>query len=166
MSSPTCGSWLAYKVETFDSERAVIVYARNPMEARRLGAEKLECHYEERECSVERTPEWDDGYDTRALLDAGWHWECGSCYRYCYGEDTHVVVRDDVAYCSACCCITELKRQRARREQEWRGIELVTRLAPGVEIRSLFLNVAGEVVAEVIRPENGHRTVERFVEET
>ena len=154
----------AYVVTSPDEEHSVIVYARNPMEARRIGACEVdsfgggdECY-----CGVERRPELDEGYDTRMLLELGWHFECGGCYNRCTEDSEHLVVRDDVAYCSAECCIRELKRQREERAAIWRGLELITELAPGARIERLYLNVAGEVVAEVHRPGAEHSTVELF----
>ena len=149
----------AYVVTSPDEEQSCIVYARNAMEARRIGASEWN---DEHECGVERRPELDEGYDTRMLLDLGWYFECGGCYDRCTCDSPHLVVRDEVAYCSAACCIKELQRQRREREFTWKGIELVTQRAPGARIERLYMNVNGDVIAEVWRPGAEHSTVDLF----
>jgi hypothetical protein len=150
----------AYVVTSYDGESAVIVYARNPMEARRLGNNELGNADDERHAEVERTPEWDDGYSTRDLLDAGWHWECYGCLKRCFGSDPHVVVRDDRVFCSATCCIAALKKERAARERLWAALERAVEKLPGVEIHNIFENVGKEMVLVLFRPELGHETWE------
>lgn len=152
----------AYVVTGYDGEHSAIVYARNPMEARRLGNNEIGNGDDERFCEVVRSPEWDDGYDTRALLDAGWHWECGSCYKPCWGDDLHVLVRDDVAYCSIACCIKSLRKEREERATIWQGLESIARRAPGARVERIYQNIFGDVIAEIQRPGNDFTTVERF----
>lgn len=95
----------AFVVSEPDEERAVVVWARTAIEARREahGVDDLGCMNDEHELRVRRAPEFDDldGQPLRQRqLEAGWWFECNECYQTVC-EETGIVVNGDV-YCKDC----------------------------------------------------------------
>lgn len=94
-------------------ERCEVVYARNAMEARRLGhgVNDLGSMDDETDLLVRRAPEFDDLRGTTVVqvqLDTGWVFWCGPCGKEGITADNAVVV-DGLVYCSLDCAAGERK---------------------------------------------------------
>lgn len=140
----------AYKVEVHDGDRAVIVHADTRGEAKKRGHNELNqgadyVDWIDLRCQL--APEFDGLYGDellRAMLEAGWHWECGGCYTVVWGgNDQPYVLRHGAVYCSAACCLKELRAGRSRLMVEWDIIRMAVEAWPGAEVRSVWKNNHG-----------------------
>lgn len=130
--------FVAWTVRT--EEHAEVVFARNQMEARRLGAAELE--YDEEYCEAERAPEFDacSGWQElrEAQLAAGWWFGCAWCdcgaERVCDDEDFEPFVNGRDVYCNEWHAGAEAVRHVERRIRIWTAIEATLAKFPGVKI--------------------------------
>ncbi len=155
----------------------VVVHAATRGEAKKLGLSELAEHgYPEWiDLRVTREPEFDGIYGDdliRAQLAAGWFMECGSCREHVRSEEgpgvydeghlsAPYVLRDGVVYCSARCCLTQLRWERRRLMDRWEALERATRAFPGIPVLDAYKNEYG-VVATLQRPENQWATIEHI----
>ncbi len=141
----------AWKVS--DDEHSHIVWADHGMQARRLGAQGLERDFEEVEC--ERYPQL-DGFTGDLLgwmLEEGWWFECGECYKRT-GESYPGFVRatDDGIFCSEAC--------RVKSETEWAEKERLKREFQrfaevkffGLNPRVQYVNVGSDAIVYIEPP--------------
>ena len=140
----------AYKVsDEWGDSGSIIVWARNPMEAKRVGASRFDKEYDEVEC--ERFPKL-DGFtgDLLAWLIAdGWYFPCQRCEeRYPKDGGAYVISENDTVYCSEEC--------RALDEAYWAKKEAVEkefqRFAEvkyfGLDVRVSYVNVVGDAYVQ------------------
>lgn len=147
---------VAYVVE-YDGgydDRSEVVFARNPMEARRLGANELDA--EEESCTFRRAPEFDGcaSHDElrQAQLDAGWWFTCGYCERHVAVGDTYFagenedeeyefepVLWGDV-YCNGWHAGADAVDHVVRRIRSWEGAEAAIERFPGAVIERVNPN--------------------------
>jgi hypothetical protein len=139
----------SYVVSDPSEEAEVVVYARNPMEARRLGSHHdigSMCH--ETELYVRRAPEFDD-LDGKSLPEAqlkrGWWftcWHCGSRVtaepRYDHDADREIeldpVISGTRVYCSPWCHGARAATHVERRAVAWATIAEVVQRFPGCRV--------------------------------
>lgn len=138
----------AFIVREPEEGHCEVVYARNAMEARRIGAPEFD-GAEEEYLEVERAPEFDDlqGRSMREVqLEHGWWFECTHCsrrvdeYAEWYDVDTgetvelEPTVRGNAVYCSPWCVGAERVRTVERRIRTWDAIEWAVQRFPGCRI--------------------------------
>lgn len=147
----------AYVVTDSCEERSTVVYARNPMEARRLG------HYQEdvgamdyeEELYVRRAPEFDDlrGKSLlRAQLDAGWWFECGYCQAHVSEDEVRYdpedverefeiepTIRGHYVYCSPWCAGADAAGYVDRRARKWESIRWAVECFPGCRVERVWV---------------------------
>ena len=152
-----------------DEGRSVIVFAHTPNRARQIGMGQLDyCDYVD--LRARRAPEFDGCFGEEALmreqLRMGWWFGCNAFH--CRGEirdngewdegrsDSGHVIRDGEIFCSAACCLTELRRRRQDRKDRWDAIARAVVAWPGAEVLDLFRNVAGEWIVTIREPGKEH----------
>lgn len=149
----TPGLVRAYVVQDPDEERATVVYARNPMEARRLGhcVDDVGAMNDEDELLVERA-EYLDDLRGRSLIEVqlahGWWFGCGYCERrVSYDEDEDGAfephIRGDDVYCSGWCAGAEAVRHVDQRIRTWEALEWATARFAGARIESVWPTTFG-----------------------
>jgi hypothetical protein len=130
-----------------ERDRSEVVWARNAMEARRLGASELGHMLDEESYEYRRAPEF-DGFTgnieelRRAQLAAGWWFDCAwcDCGRRVSedegddGEPCEPVVRGDAVYCSEWHAGAEVVRHVERRIRIWEAIAAAVERFPGATI--------------------------------
>lgn len=110
-----------------DEAGAVVVFARTAREARQHGMDDVEYI----DVAARRAPEFDahapGPVPLQALLDAGWHWECGGCHHQvdadgCWRcappglpEPEPPIVTERDAYCGPVCEARDQGRMRGHR---------------------------------------------------
>jgi endogenous inhibitor of DNA gyrase (YacG/DUF329 family) len=141
---------LAYKVsDEWGDNGSLIVWARNPMEAKRVGSNRLDLEYDCVEC--ERFPKLDGfvGDLLGWLIDDGWYFPCHHCgSRYgdpgCESGYVRAGVDNDTVFCSEKCRDAHFTKwaERARVEREFQRFAEVKYF--GLDVKVSYVNVAGD----------------------
>ncbi|GIC29818.1 hypothetical protein VCSRO147_0623 [Vibrio cholerae] len=101
---------VAWTVTDESTPKACVVFHHHGLAARRLGSEVFGEEFEYLECR--RSPEFDEYAEsgkvpTKALLDAGWWFECHHCGKRIPDEDFRpiedLVIKGDAVYCDENC---------------------------------------------------------------
>lgn len=124
----------AYSVQ--GDEHGVVVFAGHSVVARREGANELNEEFGGVTCK--RAPEFDEyaaagKVPVKAMLAAGWWWECQSCGRHVYEDDC--CIHDDVAYCCEACRDKELADRVVSERREQAFADCVHEKWPGVTVQ-------------------------------
>lgn len=96
----------AYRLCCHDDDHGQrVVFAETSKSARgRRGNDYCDCEYID--LRALRAPEFDEcapgPVTIQQYLDRGWHWECGGCHRFVYGDDKPLVVGDHVYHSKEC----------------------------------------------------------------
>lgn len=115
---------VAWTVTDESTPQACVVFHHHGLAARRLGAETLGEDFDYLECS--RSPEFDHfaeegSVPTKALLEAGWWFECHHCHKKLPDEDfrplENVAIDGDFVYCDDNCKSLHEKEVKKRNEQ-------------------------------------------------
>lgn len=137
---------LAYKVsDEWGDSGSIIVWARNPMEAKRVGSSRFDKEYDEVEC--ERFPKLDGfvGDLLGFLIDDGWYFPCQKCEdRYPKDGGAYVRGEGDLIYCSEACrdSFEAYWAKKKALEKEFQRFAEVKYF--GLDVKVSYVNVAGD----------------------
>lgn len=137
---------VAYKIsDEWGDSGCVIVWARNPMEAKRVGSSHFDKEYDEVEC--EREPRLDgfQGDLLGWLIDDGWYFPCQKCEaRDPKDGGAYVRSESDAIYCSVECrdSFEAYWAKKKALEKEFQRFAEVKYF--GLDVRVSYVNVAGD----------------------
>jgi len=153
--------------EVYDGgDNWAIVFASNSATARREGANKCNCEWEEVD-HCRRKPGLDQfapgPVPPLALIASGWHYECGHCGRqvdedmedaepdpHFDASDLGAVAVGQMVYCSHSCAAMERAERRARKAAQAALIELVETKFPGSKVTHV------NVYSDHLETKDGH----------
>jgi hypothetical protein len=119
-----------------------IQFATNGASARREGANDIGCEWEDIDF-CRRKPELDQyspgPAPIKAMMEAGWWYECNCCGKHCYSDNNDVIVESSVVYCSELCSQHEWAKDRAKAKAEADLIELFESKFPGATITHVYV---------------------------
>ncbi|MGL4223862.1 MAG: hypothetical protein ACRCSE_01765 [Vibrio sp.] len=172
---------VAWTVTDEYADKACVVFHHHGLAARRLGSGELGEDFDWLVCN--RSPEFDEYAEsgkvpTKALIDAGWWFECGHCGKQIPDEDEAPVeeleIDGDWVYCNSSCKCAREKEISERNENFDKFKEKVQKLRPDINFTDFkgghpwITNIAkftfpGAKYGGSARDQNGDGNIEFFI---